>query len=167
MPTITELPNDASDTFKSGQADSDHQLQPMDSEESNLERTQNSSSRDAGRVSQHWYPIFWHYPLSYVRPLIQTCTKLRYFLFQEVLEAQIAHEREQYQPSASEKVFAIVKSMLMRGMIIYFFMQFFRRPQPTQTGAPGADGTVQLPKGAATNLFENGTLFVSYIHCCI
>ena len=57
--------------------------------------------------------------------------------------------------------------MLMRGMIIYFFMQFFRRPQPTQTGAPGADGTVQLPKGAATNLFENGTLFVSYIHCCI
>ena len=54
--------------------------------------------------------------------------------------------------------------MLMRGMVIYFFMQFFRRPQPNQTGAPGADGTVQLPKGAATNLFENGTLFVSYIH---
>ena len=46
MPTITELPNDAT-----GQADSDHQLQPMDSEDSNLERSQNSSLRDAGRVS--------------------------------------------------------------------------------------------------------------------
>ena len=78
----------------------------------------------------------------------------------EVLEAQIAHEREQYQPSASEKIFAIVKSMLMRGMVIYFFMQFFKRPQPNQqASAPGADGTVQLPKGAATNLFQNGTLF--------
>jgi len=130
MPTITELPNDASDSFGTGQADSDHQLQPMGSEDSNLERSQNSSSRDAGR---------------------------------EVLEAQIANEREQYQPSASEKVFAIVKSMLMRGMIIYFFMQFFRRPQPNQAGAPGADGTVQLPKGAATNLFENGTLFDLYV----
>ena len=53
--------------------------------------------------------------------------------------------------------------MLLRGMVIYFFMSFFRRPQPTQQpGAPGADGTAMLPKGAATNLFENGTLFVSY-----
>jgi len=122
MPTITELPNDTS-----GLSNSDHQLQPMDSDG----RPQNvPAQRDAGR---------------------------------EVLEAQIAHEREQYQPSASEKVFAIVKSMLMRGLVIYFFMQFFRRPQPTQTGPQGADGTVQLPKGAATNLFENGTLFVSYI----
>ena len=51
MPTITELPNDASDSFGTGQADSDHQLQPMGSEDSNLERSQNSSSRDAGRVS--------------------------------------------------------------------------------------------------------------------
>ena len=83
----------------------------------------------------------------------------------EVLEAQIAHEREQYQPSASEKVFAIVKSMLMRGMVIYFFMQFFKRPQPNQqASAPGADGTVQLPKGAATNLFQNGTLFDLYVY---
>ena len=81
-----------------------------------------------------------------------------------MLEAQIAHEREQYQPSASEKVFSVVKSMLMRGMVIYFFMSFFRRPQPNQAGAPGADGTVQLPKGAATNLFENGTIFVSYLN---
>ena len=86
---------------------------------------------------------------------------------QEVLDAQIAHEREQYQPSAAEKVFAIVKSMLLRGMIIYFFMQFFKRPQPNhQAGAPGSDGTVQLPKGAATNLFQNGTLFVSRIFQC-
>ena len=133
MPTITELPNDASDTVGDGLLDSDHQLQPMDYEHSNTGNVANSSiPRDAGR---------------------------------EVLDAQIAQEREQYQPSASEKVFAIVKSMLMRGMVIYFFMSFFRRPQPNQqTGSTGADGTVQLTKGVATNLFENGTIFDLYVY---
>ena len=44
-------------------------------------------------------------------------------------------------------------------------MQFFKRPQPNQQAtAPGADGTVQLPKGAATNLFQNGTLFDLYVY---
>ena len=51
MPTITELPNDASDSYGSGQTDSDHQLQPMGSEDNSVNRTQNSSQRDAGRVS--------------------------------------------------------------------------------------------------------------------
>lgn len=50
----------------------------------------------------------------------------------EVLDAQIANEREQYQPTAAEKVFAILKSMLLRAMVIYFIMQFFKRPQPNQ-----------------------------------
>ncbi len=45
---------------------------------------------------------------------------------QSLLEAQVASEREQYQPTAAEKVFAIVKSMLLRAMIIYFIMQFFK-----------------------------------------
>jgi len=81
------------------------------------------------------------------------------------VDAQIAQEREQYQPTAYEKVFSIGKSMLMRGMVIYFFMQLFRRPAANQqTDAPGADGTVQLPKGAATNLFENGTIFDLYVY---
>ena len=49
----------------------------------------------------------------------------------QILNQQIAAEREQYQPSASEKIFAIVKSMLMRGMVIYFIMSLFRKPQQT------------------------------------
>ena len=52
MPTITELPNDASESYGAGLVDSDHQLQPMDCEENNVERPQNASvQRDAGRVS--------------------------------------------------------------------------------------------------------------------
>ncbi len=43
-----------------------------------------------------------------------------------MLDAQVAAEREQYQPSAAEKFFAIVKSMLLRAMVIYFVMQFFK-----------------------------------------
>ena len=80
---------------------------------------------------------------------------------QEVLDAQIAAEREQYQPTAMEKIASIVKSMLMRGLVIYFFMSMFRRGQPPPGQTAGADGTVQLSNGAATNLFENGTVFVS------
>ena len=52
MPTITELPNDASESYGPGLVDSDHQLQPMDCEDSSVERPQNASvQRDAGRVS--------------------------------------------------------------------------------------------------------------------
>ena len=43
-------------------------------------------------------------------------------------------------------------------------MQFFKRPATTSPQAGGADGTAQLPKGAATNLFENGTLFDLYVY---
>jgi len=47
MPTITELPNDTSESYGSGLSNSDHQLQPMDSDG----RPQNvPAQRDAGRV---------------------------------------------------------------------------------------------------------------------
>jgi len=82
----------------------------------------------------------------------------------EVLDAQIAAEREQYQPTAMEKIASIVKSMLMRGLVIYFFMSMFRRGQPPPGQTAGADGTVQLSNGAATNLFENGTVFDLYVY---
>ena len=74
---------------------------------------------------------------------------------------QIAAEREQYQPSPMEKFFAIVKSMLLRGMVIYFVMSMFRRPAPDP--APGSPGS-QIAKGAATNLFANGTAFDLYVY---
>ena len=78
------------------------------------------------------------------------------------MENQIAAEREQYQPSAAEKVFAVIKSMLLRGMVIYFVMTMFRRPQPSSNATAGADGTAGGAAGRiqATNLFENGTYMV-------
>ena len=126
MPTITELPNDASGSVGDGLIDSDHQLQPMDYEHNTGNVANSSVPRDAGR---------------------------------EVLDAQIAQAREQYQPTASEKLFAMVKSMLLRGMVIYFLMTFFRRPQPNQTkGGTETEDTAQLSQEVATNLFENGTI---------
>ena len=82
---------------------------------------------------------------------------------QEILDNQVAAEREQYQPSAAEKFFAIVKSMLLRGMVIYFIMSMFRRPQAGQQagGSTGADGTTH-GRIQATNLFENGTYMVNF-----
>lgn len=83
----------------------------------------------------------------------------------ETFEAQVAAEREQHQPGAMEKIFGIVKSLLMRGMVIYFVMQFFRRPAaPAANTVENADGTATLPRGAATNLFENGTVFDLYVY---
>ena len=82
-----------------------------------------------------------------------------------MLDRQIAEERERYQPTAAEKVFATVKSLLMRGLIIYFVMTMFRRPQQTPpTAGSGNEPAPQLPKGAASNLFINGTIFDLYVY---
>ena len=90
---------------------------------------------------------------------------LNNYLFQEVLETQIAHEREQYQPTAMEKIMSMAKSLIMRGMVIYFVMTMFKRPTPSTTPDPNNPNAVptQLPKGAASNLFMNGTVFDLYI----
>ena len=76
----------------------------------------------------------------------------------------MAAEREQYQPTPLEKVFAIVKSLLMRGMIIYFVMTMFRRPTPSTAPGSPADGTVAGAKTVASNLFQNGTMMDLYIY---
>ena len=85
-----------------------------------------------------------------------------------MLDRQIAEERERYQPSAAEKIFATVKSLLMRGLVIYFVMTMFRRPAQTPAPASGETGSgqqvAQLPKGAASNLFINGTIFDLYVY---
>ena len=61
---------------------------------------------------------------------------------------------------------SIVKSMLLRGMVIYFIMTIFRRPTTAPTdAASGSPGAVSnLPKGAASNLFSNGTVFDLYVY---
>ena len=43
-----------------------------------------------------------------------------------MLRAQIDQEREQYQPTPLEKVMAMMKSLFMRGMVIYFVVSVFK-----------------------------------------
>ena len=59
----------------------------------------------------------------------------------------------------------MAKSLLMRGMVIYFIMSIFRRPQtpPPNSTEGGVSTNAHLPKGAAVNLFTNGTLFDLYV----
>jgi hypothetical protein len=58
-----------------------------------------------------------------------------------------------------ESFMSVVKSMVMRGLVIYFIMSFFRKPQAPVTGPGGAPQTVSSP---AINIYENGTLMVSF-----
>jgi len=56
---------------------------------------------------------------------------------------------------------SVAKSMVMRGLVIYFIMSFFRKtPAPTTTGPAGVPQTVANP---AINIFDNGTLMVKFL----
>jgi len=54
-------------------------------------------------------------------------------------KADVKQERERYQPSTGEKIFAIVKSLLLRAIIFYFVLWLLRRnssSRPTQSQEP-------------------------------
>ena len=42
-------------------------------------------------------------------------------------KAGVAKEREKYQPTASEKIFAVVKSIILRALAFYIIMWLFKR----------------------------------------
>lgn len=73
--------------------------------------------------------------------------------------AQVAQERERYQPTKLESFFAILKTLIIRGLIVYFIASFFRRPATVEPG-PGGVGPTKVP---AFNIFENGTVMVGRI----
>lgn len=73
--------------------------------------------------------------------------------------AQVAQERERYQPTKLESFFAILKTLIIRGLIVYFIASFFRRPATVDPG-PGGVGSTKVP---AFNIFENGTVMVGRI----
>lgn len=52
-------------------------------------------------------------------------------------------------------IFSVAKSLIVRGLIIYFISTFFRR-----STTPNVDQSNENKIGAV-NLFENGTIFVS------
>ena len=61
-------------------------------------------------------------------------------MFQEDMKkfkADVQQERERYQPSTREKIFAMVKSLILRAIIFYFVLWLLRRnsssrPLPSQ-----------------------------------
>ncbi|CAG7785118.1 unnamed protein product [Allacma fusca] len=72
---------------------------------------------------------------------------------------QVDRAREQYQPTRMEKFMALAKSLILRGLIIYFVMTFIRgnanKPQATNSTG-GAPAPASL---ASTNIYPNGTEF--------
>ena len=83
---------------------------------------------------------------------VQTLTFCPTFQF----AAQVALERERYQPTKLESFFAILKTLIIRGLIVYFIASFFRRQAAVEPG-PGGVGPAKVP---AFNIFENGTVMV-------
>lgn len=60
-----------------------------------------------------------------------------------------------------ESFFSILKTVIVRALIIYFITSFFRKPsQPT----PAANSGSNVPSVAARNLFSNGTSLTLYIY---
>lgn len=59
-----------------------------------------------------------------------------------------------------ESAMAIVKSLIIRALIIYFVTSFFRRPSTTTTTSNGQ----QTGIGAARNIFPNGTELSLYVY---
>ncbi|XP_022913250.2 putative lipid scramblase CLPTM1 [Onthophagus taurus] len=83
---------------------------------------------------------------------------------QEIAPAQNQNENSPAQPQAApqptrmESVMAIIKSLIVRGLIIYFITSFFRKP-----AAPVNNGT-SVPRTAARNIFTNGTDLSMFIY---
>ncbi|XP_076655098.1 putative lipid scramblase CLPTM1 [Halictus rubicundus] len=71
------------------------------------------------------------------------------------VNAEVEEQRKKYQPTRLESFFAITKSLIIRGLIIYFISYLFRRPQPT---------AVNPTPVQAVNIFENGTLFDLHVY---
>lgn len=60
-----------------------------------------------------------------------------------------------------ESFLSILKSIIIRGLIIYFVTSFFRRPAPqTTTNTVGPS----VPSIAARNLFPNGTALSLFVY---
>ena len=56
-------------------------------------------------------------------------------------------EREKYQPTAMEKIFATMKSIILRALIFYVIMWFFKRNNANPGGVPPASKFDPSPPG--------------------
>ncbi|XP_046388028.1 cleft lip and palate transmembrane protein 1 homolog [Ischnura elegans] len=73
---------------------------------------------------------------------------------------QIEDGQQAHQPSRLESVVSFAKTFIIRGLIMYFVMSFFRRPAPAQD--PTAVSST--PRTEALNLYEMGALMDLYVY---
>nr|XP_023015225.1 cleft lip and palate transmembrane protein 1 homolog [Leptinotarsa decemlineata] len=73
---------------------------------------------------------------------------------------QPATTQPQRQPTKLEAFLAVVKSLIVRGLIMYFIFSFFR---PSQTPKPG-EQVVKVSQTPAKNIFSDGTLMNLYVY---
>ncbi|XP_021917519.1 cleft lip and palate transmembrane protein 1 homolog [Zootermopsis nevadensis] len=73
---------------------------------------------------------------------------------------EVAQEQEGYQPSKLESIFAVVKTLVMRGIVIYVIASFFQKPASVEP-VPGGTVSTKLP---AFNIFKNGTVMDLYVY---
>lgn len=67
------------------------------------------------------------------------------------------------QPTRMEKVAAIVKSLILRALVIYFVMSFIRG-NTSKSPSVGKDSTGKpIPIPVSTNVYPNGTEFVGFV----
>ena len=87
-------------------------------------------------------------------------TEAEKVMFQEDMhkfKEGVAKEREKYQPTTGEKIFAVVKSIILRALAFYIIMWFFKR-NSTPGGIPY--GVKYSPP--SDSLGEDEEDFVSY-----
>ena len=81
-------------------------------------------------------------------------------MFQEDMKkfkADVQEERERYQPTTMEKIFAMVKSLLLRAIIFYFVLWLLRRNSSSRP-SPGQDAQTPSFDDEPEDLFENDEL---------
>lgn len=138
-------------------------MPPLDDSTLQLQQQQASASGTHGTVGRVSWPdpgcgilILNHTVCHSIRADIAFCS------LQQILEAQVAEQRQQYQPTTMENVMSMLKSLLLRCMVIYVIMQLFRRPS-TQPGNVQSEGTANRMQ--ASNLYQDGTIMVSRQTC--
>lgn len=79
------------------------------------------------------------------------------------INAEVDTQRKKYQPSRLESFFAVTKSLIIRGLLIYFISSLFRRAQ-TDVNSQSLSSGSSSPHVPAANIFENGILFDLHVY---
>lgn len=82
-----------------------------------------------------------------------------YSTLQLTFDEQVDQAREAYQPTPMEKFFSIMKSLILRALVVYFIMTFIKGSSKAPAATtPG--GSSKAPVSASVNVYPNGTELV-------